>query len=388
MTSNQGLHPSPVQNPAMPRQRRHETHRLTKRLTTALVATLALLTGCASVSNLAGSLSGGSEDLVVQHETRPGSLPLWRAGQPLRLLLPDVKDLRASGNPRQIGRIKATVSDMHSTELLLDKDAAALTTNALRAQLISDGFHLVPPGQPYDFELAAVIRSFELNVAGRDELNLAVEASLRATGSSDVIWAGIVNETSDRFAGIMGNNRASITRYLGEGVGNLAQKLGTSVRASLVRSYPQTVSASSQPTVATELANGITTLTPASTREGLAPRGALAVMAPLPAMTSVPVPVPVPTPATPQKATPADAESRPAGTPATRPGYGYVSIISMPTRVKVYSDGIYYGLTPLKAMVPIGVMAFEFRFDGYKSAHEKVSVRLGETTEIEFQLKK
>jgi hypothetical protein len=70
------------------------------------------------------------------------------------------------------------------------------------------------------------------------------------------------------------------------------------------------------------------------------------------------------------------------------PGYGYFAVISMPTRVKVYSDDVYYGLTPLKVMVPVGVMSFEFRFDGYKTQHEKISVRAGETTELELKLKK
>jgi hypothetical protein len=39
-------------------------------------------------------------------------------------------------------------------------------------------------------------------------------------------------------------------------------------------------------------------------------------------------------------------------------------------------------------MVPVGVMTFEFRFDGYKTATEKISVRNGETTELELTLKK
>ena len=360
-----------------------------KLLTTILLALLVLLTGCSSISNMASTFGGGSEALEVALESRPGGQPLLRAGQPVRLLLSDVKDLRQSSNPRQIGRIKATVSDMHSTELLLDKDAAALTTSALRAQLTRDGFNLVPPGQPHDFELVAVIRSFELNVAGRDELNLAVEASLRASGSSDVIWAGVVSEKSDRFAGIMGNSRATITRYLGDGLANLVQKLGASVRGSLVQSYPQTLSTSSQPAPGTESASGVMTLTPASIREGVAMKAVIpAVAVPTVSVPAAPLPAPLSAPATVAPVATVKAESRPVGAPGMLPGYGYISVISMPTRVKVYSDDIYYGLTPLKAMVPVGVMTLEFRFEGYKTSREKVSVRAGETTEIEFQLKK
>jgi hypothetical protein len=358
--------------------------------TIILTMVLTLLTGCSSVSNVARSLAGGSEALEVQLESRPGGQPLLRAGQPVRLLLSDVKDLRQGNAPRQIGRIKATVSDMHSTELLLDKDVAAITAAALRAQLTRDGFSLVSPGQPHDFELGTAIHSFELNVAGRDELSLAVEVSLRATGSSDVIWAGVVSEKSDRFAGIMGNSRATITSYLADGLANLVQKLGANVRASLVRSYPETVSANSQPAVGAESGNGVRTLTPASPREGIAARSAAPVVAaPAAAVYSAPLPVPLSAPAVVQPVVvPAKADARPLSAPGMLPGYGYISVISMPTRVKVYSDDIYYGLTPLKAMVPVGVMTLEFRFEGYKTTREKVSVRAGETTEIEFQLKK
>ncbi len=332
---------------------------------------------------MAGSLGGRSEALQVALEPRPGSTPLLRAGQPVRLLLFDVKDLRQTRNPRQIGRIKATVSDMHGTELLLEKDAAALTASAVRTQLISDGFSLVLPGQPHDFELATVIRSFELNVAGRDELNLAVEASLRAAGDSDVIWAGIISEKSDRFAGIMGNSQATITRYLGDGLSNLVQKLGASVRSNLMQSYPQTLTASSQPTVQAEAASGVKTLKAASTREGMGSKAVETVVA-----APVARPTPPASPAVPTPVAPIKTDSNTVGALGMLPGYGYISVISMPTRVKVYSDDIYYGLTPLKAMVPIGVMTLEFRFEGYKTIREKVSVRAGETTEIEFQLKK
>jgi hypothetical protein len=360
-----------------------------KLLTTTLFAVLALLAGCSSLSNMATSFGGGSEALEVQLESRPGSQSLLRAGQPVRLLLPDVKDLRQSSNLRQIGRIRATVSDMHSTELLLDRDAAALLTGALRAQLTRDGFSLASAGQPHDFELVTVIRTFELNVAGRDELNLAVEASLRATGGSEVIWAGVISEKSDRFAGIMGNSRATITRYLGDGLANLVQKLGASVRGGLLQSYPQTLSTSSQPVPGAESANGVITLTPASIRDGVAAKAAIpAAVVPTASVPAKPLPAPVSAPVMVAPVPTVKAESRPVGAPGMLPGYGYISVISMPTRVKVYSDDIYYGLTPLKAMVPVGVMTLEFRFEGYKTSREKVSVRAGETTEIEFQLKK
>lgn len=354
-------------------------------LSIVVAAASVLLVACSSVSRMTSGM-GSPEILQVNPDTRPGGSVLLRSGSPIRLLVSEPKDARgAAANTRKVGQIRATVSDMYGPELTLDREVSALTGSTLRSQLSSDGFSVVASGQAYDFEVTTLIRTFDLNIAGRDELSMVVEASLREpTGT--VIWSGIVNEKSDRFAGVMGNSRSSITDYLGQGLANLVQKVTSSVRSGLVQSYPQTVMASQQRSPAVLAATGVTTLTPASAREGV--------------VAKVPAPVALPTPIQPALMAPAllpgksvepgrtKLDDKPSVLSAALPGYGYVLMITNPTRVKVYSDDIYYGLTPLKVMVPVGVMTFEFRFDGYKTVKEKISVRAAEVTELELNLKK
>lgn len=373
---------------------------VTKVFAVLMVLVLGLSSGCSSGprSNGSGASAGGTEALRVNVDPRPGAVPVLRAGQAIRLLVPDPVDART--NARRLGHIRATVSDLYGSELWLDRDAAALTGDALRAQLSADGFVMARATQAQDFELALVLRSFELNIAGRDELNLVLEATLREGGGA-VVWAGVVSEKTDRFAGVMGNNSASIARYLGQGVEQLVQKLSTSVRQSLLQSYSQSLSTQVQ-AGAPLAAAGVTTLQPARAREGGASGGPVPAAPPVQVSVTPAGPAPVasaravePLPAAAPAVTSAAAE-KPAGKAASgasifsgaSSGYGYFSVISMPTRVKVYSDDVYYGLTPLKVMVPAGVMTFEFRFDGYKSVKEKVSVRAGETTELELKLRK
>lgn len=357
-----------------------------------LSAMVLLGTGCSSVSRMADAVSAigsSSSGVSVKVEARQGGAPIYRSGASIRLAVPAPRDNRptAASNPAKAGNIRATVMDMHGSELLLGQSVSDLTGSALRGQLGADGFAVTAPGQASDFELSTVIRSFELNIAGRDELSLAVEASLREVRSGEVIWTGLVSEKSDRYAGVMGNSRSSIESYLSDGLGELAQKTSASVRAVLLQAYPKTVSTTGAPSQMAAMP-GVTHLKTVAPREGVA-------AAPAPV---APVRAPLP---------PAAAPERPAVAVATRPavvlpaaaapaavvqapaaGYGYFSAITMPTRVKVYSDDIYYGLTPLKVMVPAGVMTFEFRFDGYKSVTQKVSVRRGETTVLELKLKK
>jgi hypothetical protein len=334
-------------------------------------------------------VGGGDETIRVTTETQASASPIFKSGQAIRVLVADAKDARPASLPNKIGRIRATVSDMFGNEVVIDPSVAQLTGSALRKQLAVDGFNLVVPGQVHDFELATVVRVFELNIAGRDELSLVLDVSLREVASGEVVWSGMVSEKSDRFAGVMGNDRASIASYLSAGVGSLAQKVGASVRASLVQSYPQSISVASEAPKAFALP-GVITLQAANAREGTTP---LALATPPVSNASTAalasnVPGAVALPAAPVKpAVPAPAK------PSTilsdvLPGYGYFLVNTNPTRVKVYSDGIYYGLTPLKVMVPVGVMTFEFRFDGYKTTTEKISVRNGETTELELKLKK
>jgi len=63
-----------------------------------------------------------------------------------------------------------------------------------------------------------------------------------------------------------------------------------------------------------------------------------------------------------------------------------MDIKSAPTRAKVYIEGVYYGLTPLALKMAPGIYELEIRQKGYRDGAEKISVREGETTEVEMEL--
>jgi hypothetical protein len=65
---------------------------------------------------------------------------------------------------------------------------------------------------------------------------------------------------------------------------------------------------------------------------------------------------------------------------------GLLVLSSKPSRAKVYLDGVYYGMTPLRAETEPGVHSVEVKLEGYKSASEKVSVRRSDDTELELTL--
>ncbi|KAF0166669.1 MAG: PEGA domain-containing protein [Rhodocyclaceae bacterium] len=330
----------------------------------ALTGLLLLTAGCSRMPSIPNPLDlvAGPSVLRVEPAPTPGTIPLLRNGQTLSLAVAEFTDARPGPRGRKIGDIKATVTNMHGSEMALDQDVTSTLSTAARGQLAADGFRLVGVGEPADFRLNGVIKAFSLNIGGRDERVIAVEATVREGKSGDVIWSGVIGETDDRYAGVTGNSRATITEYLGEGVAAFAGKLSAAVRDSIAKSYPRTIAAGQSKNIST--VPGVTTLhAPASRDE---PVAGVRVPAPM----AAPLATPHPTP------------------PAAGSAVGYVSVYSTPARAKVYVGDVYYGVAPIKIELPIGVARFGFRLDGHKPAAEKVAVRRGEVTELEVKLNK
>lgn len=336
---------------------------------------LLLGAGCARMPSISIpnplDLVAGPSTIHVVVPTKPGAIPLLRTGQTVSLAVADFTDARPGAPGRKIGDTKATVSNMHGTELILDQDIAALLGSAARSQLAADGFRLVNAGETADFQLSAATKTFSLNIAGTDELAMAVEATLREGKSGDVIWAGVVSEKADRYAGVSGNSRATIAEYLGDGVAAFSGKLSAVVRDSLARSYPQSMTISQHKPIST--IPGVTTTVQATAARETLPAAAVPAGAATLAGAATAAPKIAPAPS-----------SAPTAVAIT----GYLSVSSIPSRAKVYVEDVYYGMTPLKLELPVGVSLMRFKLDGYKPASEKVAVRRGETTELEIKFQK
>ncbi|MDE2309382.1 MAG: PEGA domain-containing protein, partial [Betaproteobacteria bacterium] len=49
-------------------------------------------------------------------------------------------------------------------------------------------------------------------------------------------------------------------------------------------------------------------------------------------------------------------------------------------------DGVYYGLSPLRLEMEPGVHTISVKMEGYRMVSEKVSVRKGDSTEMDLSL--
>jgi hypothetical protein len=201
------------------------------------------------------------------------------------------------------------------------------------------------------FELGCVIKEFKYDVKARDHVLIKLETSLKEIATGNVVWVGEVEQKNDRFAGVAGNDKGDIADFLKQELGVVTGKTTDAINSVLMATHPElfnlTPGAKAIPGVKVLVTPGVAS--PAPT-----------VSAPvLPAMNSQ---------------------------PQVALANGVLVVSTEPARAKVYIDGVYFGLTPLRAEADLGVHKVEVKLKGYKTASEKVSIRKGESTELELAL--
>lgn len=311
----------------------------------ALVVLLSAVAGCSSVGgagdaapgNIPGKKAGGGS-----------SVPALRNAATLRIS--QYVDQRQAGNPRFLGHIATRVTGVSGNELILDQDVAVIATAAIRKCFDAEGFQVLEGGDANNalFEVSGVIKDLVLDVKNRDEINISIETTLKDAATGKVVWSGLVTERNDRFAGVSGNNRADLDAYLNKGLRVVSAKTVEAIGASLMASRPE-----------------LFKLTPGTK----AIKGVEVYVAPPSAI-----------------APPAIPAAAKAGASPASGTTGLLSVNTTPPRAKVYLDGVYFGLSPLRSEIEPGVHDVVVKLNGYRTASEKVSVRKGDNTELELSL--
>jgi PEGA domain len=310
-----------------------------------------------------------------------------RNGQPVVLLVGEVADGRTAAPSRKVGDVGSTVMFMASGSLTLDQNVSAVVFNALNNQLAADGFRTVSdPHEPHDFEVDSVAKYFELDIVAQDDLNITVDMTLRDAKTGEALWAGSVEEKSSRFAGVSGETGNSIVRYFNRGLSNWAVKASANVSDNLLKIYPETMVLVARKDMApAPHLSGVKTLQAATPHEAAkTPAAAPSVAAP--AIPAAPAAASVASSAIP--AAPAAASVAPPAAVTAPNSKGTFSVATVPSKAKVYVDDVYYGTSPLNVELDPGVKLFRFKLEGYKTVTEKVSIRSGETTELEVKFEK
>ncbi|HEY0665651.1 MAG TPA: PEGA domain-containing protein [Gallionella sp.] len=253
-------------------------------------------------------------------------------------------DQRQVPNPRYIGRNSAGVAGLNGREMFLERDVTDVATAAIKQRFDAGNFQVLEGEETSKalFEVSGVIRELSLNVDNRDEISITIETTLTDAVSGKVVWSGLVTEKNNRFAGVSGNDKEDVAAYLKKGLRIVNDKTVAAISTALMASRPE-----------------LFALTP-----GTKPIAGVGVLI----------------------APPASPLAAQAAAQVSNPATGLLSVQTNPSRAKVYLDGVYFGLTPLRSEIEPGVHDVVVKHQGYKTATEKVSVRKGDNTELELSL--
>lgn len=139
---------------------------------------------------------------------------------PVTFLILDFVDVRDAAHraddPRLIGRLDATVMDMTGDEITLDSDVTSVVTTAFREEFAAAGYTVKAGGRDAatDFVLSGKVTAFALDIGARDEIEITTDVTVTEPETGRVIWSGVKTEKAGRFAGVAGNSRDTISRYI------------------------------------------------------------------------------------------------------------------------------------------------------------------------------
>ena len=330
-----------------------------KQLMHRIFLMLAALTmaACSSMTppSLANLLNGGEE----QKKTTPNAL-VQKYVASIHMI--SYSDERKEGKPHTIGTGAENVSGMSGKDIVVEQDVATMVTAAIRSKIEDSGIQISEAqiGNA-QFELKGVVKELTYNVKARDEVSIAIESTLKEISTGKVVWSAIVTEKGVRFAGVSGDSKNDVTSYLHKELGVVSQKTADAIGSILMAIHPELFNL----TPGTRPIPGVTVLVAPAATPTVAPS-----IAPI---TVVPVPV------TPSVAAPATTY-----VPHASEINGLLLVNTNPDRAKIYLDGVYFGLSPLRLELDPGVHALSAKLLGYKMVSEKVSVRKGDSTEIDL----
>lgn len=292
---------------------------------------IASLTLCLALSLAVFILAGCSGPLSVRYS--PGLTPPHTGPkEPVKVFVEQFVDARGAKDPRAIGKITSVVSDMSSEELTLSEDVSSLVTRAFAQELSSAGFTVSTGDEAgragADLVLGGAVKGFRLDIGKRDEIMIGVSAEFKEASSNRAVWSGTETHKDSRYAGVMGNTRATISAYISASLSKVVRKMLADASQAM------------------------------------------------PIKAGAPAPLGAALPA---------AQAAPAAL-SNAHASGRLSITTAPARAKVYIGDVYYGLTPITIDLEPGIYELTVRLRGRRDNKEKIAIRPGELTEVEEAL--
>jgi len=313
----------------------------------SLIAVSLLSFGVAGCANFLGSATEAGNELRIREDAKPGPNARQEKYQ-ITVRMAGYADARQVDSPRRVGTSNSRITGLTGKDIMSDRDATAVVAESMKKRLGDAGLQVLAADTVNaQFQLSGAVKELSIDVKDRDYVNIAIESTLTEVASGQVIWSGLVVERAERYAGTSGNGKKDVADFLRWKLGVVSTKTTESVLSVLMATRP-------------EMFNMVVGIKPVQGVTVYSNSAGSAASAVVPAVAS-------------------------AEAGATN---GALVISSSPSRAKVYVDGVYFGLTPLRAEYGVGIHEVSIKLDGYKTSSEKVSVRKGDDTEMDIKLQR
>lgn len=199
-------------------------------------------------------LAGCAGPLEVKYE--PRSKGPFIFPKPVAIHVGQFEDKRGSAksahkDPRTIGSIESTVADITGDKLTLSEDVTEIVERAYGKELALAGLNVVPVKEEAEYVVSGEVREFRLDIGKRDEIAIEVASTLKNAQTGGIIWSGVESERGDRFAGVMGNSRTTISNYIAASLQKVVRRSIASAGETLSSVKSETpVEGATVPTVA------------------------------------------------------------------------------------------------------------------------------------------
>jgi len=311
-----------------------------------LVGVSLLSLGVVGCANFIDSSTEAGNELRIREDVKPSQNARQEKYQ-ITVRMAGYTDARQVDSPRRVGTSNARITGLTGKEIMSDRDATEVVAESMKKRLSDAGLQvLASDATNAQFQLSGAVKELSIDIKDRDHVNIAIESTLTEVASGKVIWSGLVVERAERYAGISGNGKKDVADFLRWKLGVVSTKTTESVLSVLMATRP-------------EMFNMVV---------GIKPVQGVTVYSNSAGSASVAAPAVVPIEAATEN--------------------GTLAISSSPSRAKVYVDGVYFGLTPLRAEYSAGIHEVSIKLDGYKTLIEKVSVRKGDNTEMDIKLQR
>lgn len=313
----------------------------------SLIVFSLLSLGLAGCVNFLGSATEAGNELRIREDAKPGPNARTEKYQ-ISVRMAGYVDGRQIDSPRRVGTSNARIMGLTGKDIMSDRDATEVVAESMKKRMGDAGLQVLAGDvASAEFQLTGTVKELSIDVKDRDYVNIAIESTLSEMASGKVIWSGLVVERAERYAGTSGNGKKDVADFLRWKLGVVSTKTTESIMSVLMATRPEMFNM----VVGIKPVQGVTVY---SNSAGSAASAVVPAMAPTEVLTE----------------------------------NGSLAVTSSPSRAKVYVDGVYFGLTPLRAEFAAGIHEVSVKLDGYKTSIEKVSVRKGDNTEMGIKLQR